>query len=182
MKYIAQYNGRLGKYFARSISSGKTVTTNRLMNEVAKASTVAPADVAAVLRALADAMCDHLCDGDKVKLDNIGTFYLMADASGNGVATEKEVTASQINRVNVRFAPEKVRVGGGGGHQNSIPALANGNITWERAENVKESGSSTGSGGGEEPGGEEPGTGGGETPGGNGGNGGGGNGGNPQTE
>lgn len=165
MKYIAQYNGRLGKYFARSISSGKTVTTKRLMSEVAKASTVAPADVAAVLQALSEAMCDHLCDGDKVKLDNIGTFYLMADASGNGVATEKEVTASQINRVNVRFAPEKVRIGGGGGKQNSIPALANGNITWERAENTTETNSTGGNTGGN--------TGGGDTPGGGGGNGGG---------
>lgn len=172
MKYIAQYNGRLGKYFARSISSGKTVTTKRLMSEVAKASTVAPADVAAVLQALSEAMCDHLCDGDKVKLDNIGTFYLMADASGNGVATEKEVTASQINRVNVRFAPEKVRIGGGGGKQNSIPALANGNITWERAENTTETNSTGGNTGGN--------TGGGDTPGGNGG--GGGNGGDPETE
>lgn len=162
MKYIAQYNGRLGKYFARSISSGKTVTTKRLMSEVAKASTVAPADVAAVLQALSEAMCDHLCDGDKVKLDNIGTFYLMADASGNGVATEKEVTASQINRVNVRFAPEKVRIGGGGGKQNSIPALANGNITWERAENTTETNSTGGNTGGN--------TGGGDTPGGGGGN------------
>ncbi len=168
MKFKAQYNKHSEKWFPRSISSGKTVTTNRLMNEVAKASTVAPADVAAVLRALADAMCDHLCDGDKVKLDNIGTFYLMADASGNGVASEKEVTASQINRVNVRFAPEKVRIGGGGGHQNSIPTLANGNITWERAEVEKESTGTNSGNGGETP---DPNAGGGETPGGNGGGG-----------
>ncbi len=164
MKFIAHYNGKLDKWYARSVFSGKTITTNRLMNEVAKASTVAPADVAAVLRALADAMCDHLCDGDKVKLENIGTFYLMADARGNGVNTEKEVTASQINRVNVRFAPEKVRVGGGGGNKNTIPALANGNITWERTEVEKEStGNNSGTGGN---------TGGGETPGGNNGGGG----------
>jgi len=178
MKFIAQLNPRVNKWFARSVTSGKIVTTDRLMKEVAKASTVAPADVAAVLRALADAMCDHLCDGDKVKLDNIGTFYLMADASGNGVNTAEEVTASQINRVNVRFTAEKVKVGGGGGNKNLIPALANGNITWERTEPVKSkqnnnSGDpSTGSETGEEPG-EEPGgnTGGGDTPGGNGGGG-----------
>ena len=82
MKYIAQYNKRVNKYFARSLSSGKTISTDRLMEEIANASTVAPADVAATLRALCDAMRGHLCDGDKVKLDNIGTFYLMADASG----------------------------------------------------------------------------------------------------
>ena len=133
MKYIAQYNKRVNKYFARSLSSGKTVSTDRLMEEIANASTVAPADVAATLRALCDAMRGHLCDGDKVKLDNIGTFYLMADASGNGVASEDLVDSSQINRVNVRFAPQKRRVGGGGGSKNTIPVLASGEIRWERA-------------------------------------------------
>ena len=133
MKYIAQYNGRLHKYFARSISSGKTITTARLMDEVASASTVAPADVAAVLRALCDAMRGHLSDGDKVKLDNIGTFYLMADASGNGVATEAEVSAAQINRVNVRFTPQKRRVGGSGKGMQ-VPVLVSDDIRWERAD------------------------------------------------
>jgi len=133
MKYVPFFNARSGKWFARSVSSGKTVSTDRLMEEIANASTVAPADVAATLRALCDAMRGHLCDGDKVKLDNIGTFYLMADASGNGVASEDLVDSSQINRVNVRFAPQKRRVGGGGGAKNSIPVLASGEIRWERA-------------------------------------------------
>ena len=133
MKYVPFFNARSGKWFARSVSSGKTVSTDRLMEEIANASTVAPADVAATLRALCDAMRGHLCDGDKVKLDNIGTFYLMADASGNGVASEDLVDSSQINRVNVRFAPQKRRVGGGGGSKNSIPVLASGEIRWERA-------------------------------------------------
>ncbi len=133
MKYIAHYNGKVQKWFPRSVNSGKTISTDRLMEEIANASTVAPADVAATLRALCDAMRGHLCDGDKVKLDNIGTFYLMADASGNGVASEDLVDSSQINRVNVRFAPQKKRVGGGGGSKNSIPVLASGEIRWERA-------------------------------------------------
>lgn len=133
MKYIAQLNKRVNKYYARSISSGKTITTARLMDEVAGASTVAPADVAAVLRALSDAMRGHLSDGDKVKLDNIGTFYLMADASGNGVATEAEVSAQQINRVNVRFTAQKKRVGGGG-KALQVPVLVSDDIRWERAD------------------------------------------------
>ena len=133
MKYIAHYNGKVQKWFPRSVNSGKTISTDRLMEEIANASTVAPADVAATLRALCDAMRGHLCDGDKVKLDNIGTFYLMADASGNGVASEDLVDSSQINRVNVRFAPQKKRVGGGGGSKNTIPVLASGEIRWERA-------------------------------------------------
>lgn len=143
MKYIAVFIRRNNKYYARSLNSGKTVTTERLMDEVANASTVAPADVAAVLRALSDAMRGHLCDGDKVKLDNIGTFYLTADASGNGVATEEEVSSTQINRVNVRFAAQKKRVGGS---KTMVPALASGDIRWERANAADEGSGSTGSG------------------------------------
>lgn len=144
MKYIAVFSHRNNKYYARSLNSGKTVTTERLMDEVANASTVAPADVAAVLRALSDAMRGHLCDGDKVKLDNIGTFYLTADASGNGVATEEEVSSTQINRVNVRFAAQKKRVGGGS--KTMVPALASGDIRWERANASDDGSGSTGSG------------------------------------
>lgn len=142
MKYIAQLNKRVNKYYARSISSGKTITTARLMDEVAGASTVAPADVAAVLRALSDAMRGHLSDGDKVKLDNIGTFYLMADASGNGVATEAEVSAQQINRVNVRFTAQKKRVGGGG-KAMQVPVLVSDDIRWERADAPESDGGDT---------------------------------------
>lgn len=142
MKYIAQLNKRVNKYYARSISSGKTITTARLMDEVAGASTVAPADVAAVLRALSDAMRGHLSDGDKVKLDNIGTFYLMADASGNGVATEAEVSAQQINRVNVRFTAQKKRVGGGG-KALQVPVLVSDDIRWERADAPENDGGDT---------------------------------------
>ena len=142
MKYIAHYNGKVQKWFPRSISSGKTITTARLMDEVAGASTVAPADVAAVLRALSDAMRGHLSDGDKVKLDNIGTFYLMADASGNGVATEAEVSAQQINRVNVRFTAQKKRVGGGG-KALQVPMLVSDDIRWERADAPESDGGDT---------------------------------------
>lgn len=46
MKYIAVFSHRNNKYYARSLNSGKTVTTERLMDVVANASTVAPATAA----------------------------------------------------------------------------------------------------------------------------------------
>ena len=101
MKYIAAFNNYSQKWFPRSKNSGKTISTARLCEEIENATTVSEADIAAVLKALRRVMRNHLCDGDKVKLDEIGTFYIMADARGNGVATEEEVTSDQINRVNV---------------------------------------------------------------------------------
>ena len=129
MKYIAYYNAQVDKWFPRSKNSGKTITTEELCDEVSD-STVSAADVLAVLRSLRSAMTRHLCAGDKVKLDNIGTFFLVADASGNGVAKEEDVTPSLINRVNVRFTAQKIS---GLAGQKSIPALAAGTIRWERA-------------------------------------------------
>ena len=175
MKYIAFYNGRVKKWFPRSVNSGKTITTETLCDEVSD-STVSAADVLAVLRSLRSAMTRHLCAGDKVKLDNIGTFYLVADASGNGVAKEEDVTPNLINRVNVRFAAQKVT---GLGGQKSIPALAAGTIRWERTSASTASSEEPGDDtpdtpdtpGGDTPGGDTPGgndnPGGGDTPGGN---------------
>ena len=128
MKYIALYNKPAKKWYPKSVSSGKTVSTEEICEEISD-STVSPADVLAVLRSLRSAMTRHLCAGDKVKLDNIGTFYLVADASGNGVAKEEDVTANLINRVNVRFLAQKIS---GLGGQKNIPALAAGTIRWEK--------------------------------------------------
>lgn len=128
MKYTAVFNKKANQWFPRSLNN-RTVTTEQLCEEVSD-STVSAADVLAVLRSLRDAMTRHLCAGDKVKLDNIGTFYLMADASKNGVATEAEVSPSQINKVNVRFTAQKVS---GLAGQKNIPALAAGTIRWEKS-------------------------------------------------
>ena len=130
MKFKGQYNKQSNKWFPRSITSGRTVSTEDISTEIADMGTVSHGDVVAVLRDLRTVMTRHLTQGDKVKLDNIGTFYLMADASGNGVATEEEVDASQINRVNVRFTPQKMR--SVGGLQQQIPALAAAEIRWEK--------------------------------------------------
>lgn len=143
MKYKASFNKHSQKWFPRSLNSGKTITTDALCEEISD-STVSAADVLAVLRSLRNAMTRHLCEGDKVKLDNIGTFYLVADASGNGVAKEEDVTSNQINRVNVRFAPQKIS---GLAGQGSIPALAAGTIRWERASNSSKTESEDNGGG-----------------------------------
>ena len=158
MKYIVQYNKQAKKWYPRSLNSGKIVSTEEICEEVSD-STVSAADVLAVLRSLRAAMTRHLCAGDKVKLDNIGTFYLVADASGNGVAKEEDVTPNLINRVNVRFAAQKVS---GLAGQKNIPALAAGTIRWEKASAstiTSTSGGSTeeggGNGGGQQTGGDD---------------------------
>ena len=101
-----------------------------MCEEIAAASAMTRADVLAVLDQLSEQMIKHLVRGDKVKLDGIGTFYLTAKATGNGVDSEKEVSPQQINKVMVRFTAEKQP--SMGGVKAHIPTLAASNIEWVR--------------------------------------------------
>ena len=50
-----------------------------------------------------------MAQGRTVKIDGVGTFYYTAAANKKGVQTAKEVSASQIVGVRVRFIPEVER-------------------------------------------------------------------------
>ena len=139
MKWFPVYMKNRKKWFPKSVSHSRAVTTEQLCKDIAQSSTVAPGDVTAVLRTLSDAMVKYLADGRPVKLDNIGTFRLVASASGNGVDKEEQVTTDQFNKMMVRFLPEKVSAVGGIKSQ-SIPVLANTEIQWERTEPKKTKG------------------------------------------
>ena len=107
MYYKARQQKRNGKWYPQSVLHGRAVTTKQLCDDITQASTVAPADVLAVLRSLSDSMVKYLVEGRSVKLDGFGNFYLTATAKGNGVDTADEVSPQQINKVMVRFLAEK---------------------------------------------------------------------------
>jgi len=160
MYYKARQQKRNGKWYPQSVLHGRAVTTKQLCDDIAQASTVAPADVLAVLRSLSDSMVKYLVEGRSVKLDGIGNFYLTATAKGNGVDTADEVSPQQINKVMVRFLAEKQS--SVGGIKSSIPTLAAAQINWQRVDAAASSGSGSGSenggsnGGGTTPSGDDP--------------------------
>ena len=94
------------KWYPRSVLVGSPIGTEQVAKRLAAESTVAPADVMAVLQALSGVMGDYMAQGRSVKLDGIGTFYFSATSRGNGVDTPEEVSVNQINGVKVRFTPE----------------------------------------------------------------------------
>lgn len=47
--------------------------------------------------------------GNSVKLDRLGTFYLVGNANGQGVDTPEEVSPKQFRKVTVVFIPEYSR-------------------------------------------------------------------------
>lgn len=131
-----------GKWYPQSVTVGKPVTTDEVAKRLAAESTVSPADTYAVLKSLGGVLGDFMANGRTVKLEGLGTFYYTAASNGNGVATQKEVNATQITSVRVRFIPETHQ---NSSHQITTRSLVSDNIFWEEW-GGKESNTSGGSG------------------------------------
>ena len=118
------------KWYPHAVLVDKAVTTEELAEELAAESTVAPADVLAVLRALSGVMGRHMANGRSVKLYGIGSFHFTISANGNGVDTPEEVNARQIKSIRVRFLPEtNYRIGGSTG-RIATRALTDVKVNW----------------------------------------------------
>ena len=96
-----------GKWYPRSITVGKPVSTREIAERISVKCTVNPADVDAVLTALGSTLSEFMTEGRSVKLDGVGTLYYTANSVGNGVDSAEEVSDAQIKGVRVRFIPQK---------------------------------------------------------------------------
>ena len=103
MFYKKQKQG--DKWFPRSFTAG-TFCTEDVARRLSQISTVSKADTYAVLLALGDVLGDMMETGNSVKLDGLGTFYLVGKANGQGVDTPEEVSPEQFKKVTVAFIPE----------------------------------------------------------------------------
>ena len=121
------------KWYPQSCLVGNPVTIDQIAKRLAAESTVAPADVKAVLEALSGVMGDYMAQGRSVKLDGIGSFFFQSQASGNGKDKAEDVSANDINGVKVRFLPETTYKRGGGGSakgRRAVRALTDVDIEW----------------------------------------------------
>lgn len=116
-----------GKWYPRSITVGKPVSTAQVAKRISAECTVNPADVTAVLTALGGVLGDYMSEGRTVKLNGVGTFYYTANASGNGVAAEADVSATQIADVRIRFIPERFA---NSSHKTVSRAFVSNGISW----------------------------------------------------
>ena len=118
------------KWYPKSVLVGSPVSTEQLCKRIGAESTVSPADVRAVLTALAPIMADYMSQGRSVKLDGIGSFYFTAVSAKGGVDAAEKVSANQIVGVRVRFNPE-THYERGGGSRVATRALTDTPIEWE---------------------------------------------------
>lgn len=117
-----------GKWYPRSITVGKPVTTEEIAKIIATQCTATPSDTYAVLKALGGVMSMSMENGRTVKLDGLGTFYYTSLAKGKGVDSPEKVNASQITDVRVRFISEKHL---SSSHEVTTRSLVSDSIFWE---------------------------------------------------
>jgi predicted histone-like DNA-binding protein len=110
-KTLKKVSGGTQLWYPRLVLVGKAADTQELGKRLARESTVSPADVHAVIRALPQVMADIMAEGRAVHLDGLGSFYYTIQSSGNGVQNESEVSSKQINGVRVQFIPTRERQG-----------------------------------------------------------------------
>lgn len=115
-------------WYPQSVTVGKPVTTREVADQLSIISTVTRGDTYAVIENLGIVLSNYMGQGRTVKIDGVGTFYYTASSTKKGIATAKEVTASQINGVRVRFIPEVER---NSGRQVTTRSMVNTNVFWE---------------------------------------------------
>lgn len=135
-----------GKWYPVAVITDRTAEIDEVAEQIAEASTVAKADVLAVLSSLPSVMSRIMNAGRSVHLPDLGHFRYTIAAKPGGKDTAKEVTASDIKHARIRFTPESDRDSGG-----TYTRTLSKNVHWTlwKGEEVKESEEEEG--GGESP-------------------------------
>ncbi|ERI88618.1 putative DNA-binding protein [Bacteroides pyogenes F0041] len=157
-KQKAQMKGKPVKYYPQVVTVGKAADTQEVARRIARESTLSPADVHAVIRALPEVMSQIMSEGRSVSLDGLGSFRYTG-VVGKTVDRAEDVSADLFTSIRVRFTPARERRDLGAGYTRALV----GNISfteWQgkTAKPNPDSGTSGTSPGGEgTPGGSTPG-------------------------
>lgn len=101
------------KWYPRLVTIGKPAGTQEIAERLARESTVSPADVHAVIRALPTVMAEIMAESRSANLEGLGSFHYTAQATGNGVETEDKVHSGQFTSLRVQFIPARQKQGSG---------------------------------------------------------------------
>lgn len=116
-----------GKFYPVAVLVDRPMEIDEIAAQIAEASTVAKADVVAVLASLPTVMARGMNAGRSVHLQDLGFFRYTAAARKGGRDTAEEVTANDIVRARIRFTPE-TRFSG----DTATRALAPTEVHWTR--------------------------------------------------
>ena len=96
-----------GKTYGRIVHT-ETLTTNEFANHISShGSPFDRATIMGVLTAACDCLVELCLDSKKVRLGDLGTFYLSAESKGEDLA--EDYTSEKIVKVHLRFLPNRSR-------------------------------------------------------------------------
>lgn len=93
-------------YLRQEPGSSKVLTIKSIARAIEAEGALSAEDVTHTMQSFVRKLREALTQGNKVKVDGLGTFYITF--STTGTATEKECTVKGINRVHIRFAVDNV--------------------------------------------------------------------------
>ena len=101
-------NVSYGKYFGRIVHT-ETLNTRKLAKHIAEHGSVYTEDVVSGVLTKAEAcIVEMLLESKKVKLEGLGTFYLMAEnKKGGAVSIDKFNPKTSFKGLHIRFLPEQ---------------------------------------------------------------------------
>lgn len=100
-KIIGDDTSPVMHFIKQKAGDAKVFDIKRLANEIEAIGALSAEDVIHVVGAFVRSMKRVLRDGNRVKVDGLGTFYITLSCPG--VEVEKECTVKSIKRVNLRF-------------------------------------------------------------------------------
>ena len=94
-----------GKYYGRIVHT-ETLTTDEFANHISShGSPFDRATIVGVLTAACDCLVELTLDSKRVRLGDLGTFYMSAETEGE--SSEEDFSADNIKKVHLRFWPNQ---------------------------------------------------------------------------
>ena len=104
-KYVNQPDSQMLYYVRQKSGTVRLIDVNNLADTSEAHSAWTAADVKHAIEAFVEQLRLSLTQGDKVKVDGLGTFHITL--SSEGAEKEKDCTVRSIRKVNVRFVADK---------------------------------------------------------------------------
>lgn len=104
-KYVSQENSPMLYYVRQKSGTVRVMNVEKLADAIEANSSLTAGDVKHAIEAFVEQLRLSLTQGDKVKIDGLGTFHITL--CSEGTEKEKDCTVRSIRKVNVRFVADK---------------------------------------------------------------------------
>ena len=148
-KIVSDKTSPMLYYLRQKPKTCGTVDIDVLAASIQKNCAMTKGDVKHVIEALVEEIQGNLANGDKVKLNQLGTFHMTFRCPG--VEVSDKCTVRNITKVNIRFSPDKgLRLVNGSIAQTKSPSNVVFSLDKPETEGGSSSGGNTGGGAGDE--------------------------------